>query len=106
MSVDPKHSMPDIGSSTIGEWEEHGHVSGETEGAAHKVVFGAPAAYKAFPSLASGYTYHAISRPGTASGASTWRVLRETRNTGTIEWADGDSNWDNDIIDVTSLTYL
>jgi hypothetical protein len=34
------------------------------------------------------------------------RVFRETVDTGTIEWANGNANWVNDLSDVSGLTYI
>lgn len=106
MTVDPKHSNPDQAATPITEWEEHGHVGGVEGGAPFKSIFGAPATIKVFPSLSSGFIYTAIAKPGTASGASEWRVVREQRNTGTTLWANGSSAWENNLVDITGLTYL
>ena len=92
--------------ASIAEMEEHGNVGGNDRlGPGYKLIGGAPLAYKAFPSLASGYTFHATAPVGSTSAASIWRLFREEKATGTIDWADGDFNWDNDLSDVTSSTY-
>lgn len=99
------HNTENWGQVTIVDWEEHGHIGGQDTKVAYKNMFGAPVAYKTFPSLSSGYIYHAVAPVGTASGASVWRVFRED-SIGNIMWADGDSNWDNALIDVSSISYL
>lgn len=90
---------------TITEWLEHGHIGGQVSGAPYKSSYAPPISYKAFPSSASGYVYHALAPVGTASGASAWRVFRETVATGTIEWANGNANWDKTLINVSGYTF-
>lgn len=41
------------------------------------------------------YSYHCETQPGTATSAASWRISRLTVATGVIQWADGDSNFDN-----------
>lgn len=100
------HNYERFGRASPLEWEEHAHVGGSDSELGFKYTYAPPMAYKAFPSSASGYIYHALAPVGSASSASTWRVFREQRNTGTIEWAGGSSNWVNDLSDITGLTYL
>lgn len=90
---------------TIAEFEEHGHIGGVENQPAFKQTFAPPIAYKSFPTLTANYTYHAIGPVGAASGASLWRVLREDKSSGTIEWANGNAKWINSLTDVTSLPY-
>ena len=103
--VDPLHSQPDLAAVTIPEIEEHRHIGALEAGAAYKSIHGAPVAYKSFPSLTVDVTYHALSTPGAASGATQWRVMRENKVTGTIEWAGGVADWVNNLDDVTNLSY-
>lgn len=91
---------------SVTEWEEHAHVGGSEAQPGFKYTYAPPMAYKSFPSLTANYTYHALAPVGSASGTSTWRVFREQKDTGTIEWANGNANWVNILSDVTSLTYL
>lgn len=105
MGKEDFHNTEKWGPVTIAEWEEHGHTGGQEYGQAYKSVFGTPVAYKVFPSTVSGYTYHAIAPVGTASGASLWRVFREDA-IGNILWANGNSNWNNTLIDISSIPFL
>lgn len=99
------HKMPDLGPVSPAEFEEHIHIGNDEIYPPFKQIYPAPTAYKHFPSLASGYNFHALGPPGAASGSGVWRVMREIRLTGTMEFADGDSFFDNNLNDVTSLSY-
>lgn len=105
MAQGDPYSQPDLAGVSILDINEHGHIGGNASGVPFKTVFSAPLAYKGFPSLTSGYVYHCIAPVGTASGTSLWRVMRETNNTGTIEWANGSALWINSLVDVTSLSF-
>lgn len=102
---DSFHSQPDIGPVTIPEVEEHAHIGADEQYPGYKLTYAPPVAYKAFPSLASGYIYHCVAPVGTASGASLWRVMREIKLTGTIEWAGGQAAWINSLASLPGLTY-
>lgn len=57
--------------------------------------------------VGSGVTYVGEAAPGAATSASVWRVRRVTSTEDTIlEWADGDSAFDNVWDNRASLTYL
>jgi len=100
------HNHERFGNASPIEWEEHAHVGGSDAQPGFKYTYAPPMAYKSFPSLTAGYTYHALAPVGSASGATTWRVFREEKATGTIEWANGDAQWDKALNDVTGLTYV
>jgi len=104
MGKTDNYNNPRFGPISRAEWLEHANVGGEG-GVPYKKALAPPVAYKSFPSLASGYTYHCIGPVGAASGASTWRVLREEKLTGTIEWANGNYNWDKHLTDLTAYSY-
>lgn len=90
---------------TIVDWEEHAHVGGTEEAPGFKYTYSPPMAYKSFPSTTANYTYHCLAPVGTASSASLWRVFREQKDTGTIEWANSDAQWNKNLIDVTAYVY-
>lgn len=99
------HNTEKWGPVTITEWEEHNHAGGKEDQLAYKAIFGAPVAYKTFPSLTSGYIYHAVAPVGSASGASLWRVFREDA-VGNIMWSNGNANWTNTLVDITAIPFL
>ena len=41
------------------------------------------------------YSYHCEAQPGTLTSAALWRISRLTVATGILQWADGNSNFDN-----------
>ena len=51
------------------------------------------------------YSYHCEAQPGTATAAASWRISRLTVATGVVQWADGNSNFDN-IADNRSTTQV
>lgn len=54
-----------------------------------------------------GVTYVGTAAAGALPGAATWRIKRLTESGGdvTVEWADGDTDYDNIWNDRASLTY-
>lgn len=99
------HNWERLNHATHIEWEEHAHVGGAETNPGFKYTYAPPMAYKAFPSLASGYTFHCLGPVGSASGASVWRVFREEKATSTVMWAGSNANWDKTLNDVTGYTY-
>lgn len=100
MSIDPKHSMPDLGPITVAEFEEHGHVGNVEEGQAFKRTDKAQKAVRVDEASAT-VTYVGEATPGSLGSAEVWRIKRITVS-GTvtsIEWAAGavlyDQVWDN-----------
>lgn len=51
------------------------------------------------------HTYFGYALPGTAESGATWRISRLTNSSGTLVYADGNSNFDNVWSDRSSLTY-
>lgn len=51
------------------------------------------------------YTYVGDALTGTATSASSWRILRVTNATGDIDWADGNETYDNIWDNRASLSY-
>ena len=51
------------------------------------------------------YTYEGVAAPGAAQGSSVWRVKRTNTSTLVTTWADGNSNFDNTVTDMSSLSY-
>lgn len=51
------------------------------------------------------YLYSCEAPAGTATSAAGWRVSRYTYATGKLQYADGDTNYDNVADDRASLTY-
>lgn len=41
------------------------------------------------------YNYHCEAQPGTLTSAALWRISRLTVATGIVQWADGNSAFDN-----------
>lgn len=57
----------------------------------------------------SGYTYIGIAAPGTLQTEAKWQVKRideTTPGTTIITWADGDSEFDNTVNNITSLSFV
>lgn len=60
----------------------------------------------AFKTVDSGtYTYFGEAEPGTSTAQALWRVSRMTNADNTIEWADGDGDFDNVWDNYASLSY-
>lgn len=53
--------------------------------------------------------YHGWAEPGTAEGAALWRIAKETvdgsSRTTALDWADGNTNFDNAWSARTGLSY-
>lgn len=52
-------------------------------------------------------SYYGSAAPGTAAATAAWRICRitETDTTQTVEWADGNANFDNVWANRASLSY-
>lgn len=50
------------------------------------------------------YTYFCFAAPGTPEATAKWRVIR-LHSSGSVMYADGNSNYDNAATDPTALTY-
>ena len=69
---------------------------------------GEPAPYKtAIDDAGSGVTYIGFADPGTDTSAAAWRIQRltESGNDLTVEWADGNTAFDNVWDDRATLAY-
>lgn len=51
------------------------------------------------------YTYIGEAAPGSATSAAVWRIQRITNADSTIEWADGDGDFNNVWDNRASLSY-
>ncbi len=57
---------------------------------------------------ASGYTYVGKADPGSAAGSAVWQCMRideTSAGSNTITWADGNTEFDNVLSNITSLSY-
>jgi len=52
------------------------------------------------------YQYFGDALPGTALNAATWRVSRMSYADSRVQWADGDTNFDNIFTDLTAVAAL
>lgn len=50
------------------------------------------------------YTYFCFAKPGITEATAKWRIFRLS-STGSLVYADGNSNYDNAATDPTALTY-
>lgn len=62
-------------------------------------------AYKKRFATLEGVTYIGLAAPGTAESAAAWQIRRENDTSGNVDWADGDTDFDNVWDDRASLTY-
>jgi hypothetical protein len=81
---------------------EHGRVGGTNLGQGFKFSKEADMADKIQTSGTD--TYVAFSIPGTAQATALWQALK-IDTSGTVTWADGNSNFDNVATDLTILAY-
>ena len=51
------------------------------------------------------YTYVGDAIPGSATSDEVWRIMRINNTTDDYDWADGDTNFDNEWDNVTDLDY-
>lgn len=86
------------------EMAEHGRQGGVSSGQPFKFTDGLSYAIKITES--GDYTYVAFANPGTAESAESWQCLRIDESSGfRLEWADGNTNFDNSAEDLTALDY-
>jgi len=66
------------------------------------------AAFAYMPYTDATYNYVCVAPPGTPLTTAAWRVSREHKTSGRIEWVDGNGNFDNvatDLATVAALTF-
>ena len=83
---------------------EHGRAGGISTGQPFKFIDSVNYAIKITES--GNYTYISYANPGTLESEDKWKAMRLDETSGIrIEWADGDTNFDNLASDLTALTY-
>lgn len=100
------HSTEKIGSVTIVEWEEHGHVGGSEAGAAYKRVNDAPKSVVVDEADAN-TTYIGESYEGAVKSQAVWQIKKISVSGAITQilYADGNSRYDNVWDDRLSLSY-
>ena len=83
---------------------EHGRVGGLSTGQPYK--FTDIVNYAIILLESGGFTYVAFATPGSISTDAVWRVMKLDTATGLVmQWADGNTNFDNKADDLANLNY-
>lgn len=89
---------------TLAEWAEHSRSGDLETGRAFKATQLVPLATR-FASNAS-VAFYGFARPGVSTGASYWRIMRQSHDGTFVDFADGDDLFDNLWSNRENLVYL